>query len=63
MFIKAECLLRLGGYNDETEQTAADLVTEVRKRSFKSAAKATRTVAQLKGGSTYDYGHREYQCE
>lgn len=31
MFIKAECLLRLGGYNDETEQTAADLVTEVRK--------------------------------
>ena len=28
-----------------------------------TSAKATRTVAQLKGGSTYDYGHREYQCE
>lgn len=63
MFIKAECLLRLGGYNGETEQTAADLITEVRKRSFDSVAKATRTVAQLKGGSVYDYGHREYTCE
>ena len=59
MFIKAECLLRLG----RDEQTAADLVTEVRKRSFDSLAKATRTVAQLKGGSQYDYGHREYVCE
>jgi starch-binding outer membrane protein, SusD/RagB family len=56
MFIKAECLLRLG----RDEQIAADLVTEVRKRSFASAAKAVRTVAQLKGGSRYDYGHREY---
>lgn len=59
MFIKAECLLRLG----REEQTAADLVTEVRKRSFESLAKATRTVAQLKGGSQYDYGHREYTSE
>lgn len=63
MFIKAECLLRLGGYNGETEQDAADLITEVRRRSFDSEAAATRTVAQLKGGSVYDYGHREYTCE
>ncbi len=59
MFIKAECLLRLG----RDEQTAADLITEVRKRSFDSAAKAVRTVADLKGGSKYDYGHREYTSE
>ena len=63
MFIKAECLLRLGGYNGESEQVAADLITEVRQRSFDSVAKATRTVAQLKGGSVYDYGHREYTGE
>lgn len=56
MFIKAECLLRLG----QDEQTAADLITEVRKRSFDAASKSVRTVAQLKGGSSYDYGHREY---
>lgn len=56
MFIKAECLLRLG----QDEQTAADLITQVRTRSFDSASKATRTVAQLKGGSQYSYGHREY---
>jgi len=61
-FIKAECLLRLGGYNGETEQDAADLVTEVRKRAFKdNPEKAVRTVAQLKGGSVYDYGLREVQ--
>lgn len=59
MFIKAECLLRLG----RDEQTAADLITEVRKRSFDAAAKAARTVADLKGGSKYDYGHREYTGE
>lgn len=35
-FIKAECLLRLGGYNGESEQVAADLVTAVRQRAFKS---------------------------
>ena len=43
------------------EQTAADLVTEVRKRSFESLAEATRTVADLKGGSVYAYGHSEYE--
>lgn len=61
-FIKAECLLRLGGYNGETEQTAADIITMCRQRSFKSnPEKATRTVAQLKGPSVYDYGLRETQ--
>lgn len=61
-FIKAECLLRLGGYKGETEQDAADLVTAVRQRAFKNnPAKATRTVAQLKGGSVYAYGYRENQ--
>lgn len=59
MFIKAECLLRLG----RDEQTAASLITDIRKRSFDSAAKATRTIADLKGGSVYDYGHREYTSE
>ncbi|WP_297094583.1 RagB/SusD family nutrient uptake outer membrane protein [uncultured Draconibacterium sp.] len=59
MFIKAECLLRLG----QDEQTAADLITEVRSRSFDSAQGAVRTVADLKGGSIYDYGHREYTSE
>lgn len=64
MLMKAECLLRLGGYNGESEQTAADLVTQVRQRNFKSnPAKAIRTVAQLKGGSCYKYGHRENQGE
>lgn len=59
-FIKAECLLRLGGYNGETEQDAADIVTMIRKRAFKNnPEKATRTVAQLKGGSCYDYGRRD----
>lgn len=61
-FIKAECLLRLGGYNGESEQTAADIITMCRRRSFKgNPAKATRTVAQLKGPSVYDYGLRETQ--
>ncbi len=59
MFIKAECLLRLG----RNEQVAADLVTEVRRRNFGDTTDATRTVAQLKGGSCYEYGHREYTCE
>ncbi len=57
MFIKAECLLRLG----RDKETAAELVTEVRKRAFPtSLAKATRTVADLEGGSVYAYGHEEY---
>lgn len=60
--IKAECLLRLGGYKGETEQDAANLVTAVRQRAFKNTpAKAVRTVAQLKAGSVYAYGHRENQ--
>lgn len=59
MFIKAECLLRL----EKDEQTAADLITQVRGRAFKTAKDAIRTVADLKGGSRYDYGHREYTCE
>ena len=60
LMMKAECLLRLGGYNGETEQDAASLVTQVRQRAFKgNPDKATRTVAQLKGGSVYSYGHRE----
>lgn len=60
--IKAECLLRLGGYKGETEQTAADLVTQVRQRAFKNnPSKAIRTVDQLKGGSVYAYGYRENQ--
>lgn len=57
MFIKAECLLRLGRDKD----IAAQLITDVRKRSFKtSPSKATRTVADLEGPSVYDYGHREW---
>lgn len=62
--IKAECLLRLGGYKGETEQDAANLVTQVRTRDFTSnPSKATRTVAQLKGGSCYAYGYRENKAK
>lgn len=56
LMMKAECLLRLG----RDEQTAADLVTQVRQRAFDNATKAKRTVADLKGGSKYAYGHNEY---
>ncbi|MCK9206297.1 MAG: RagB/SusD family nutrient uptake outer membrane protein [Salinivirgaceae bacterium] len=59
MFIKAECLLRLG----QDEQVAADLITEVRTRSFDNVADATRTIEDLKGGSVYPYGHQEYTSE
>lgn len=60
LLMKAECLLRLGGYNGETEDDAAALVTKVRERNFKlDPSKATVTAAQLKGGSKYNYGHRE----
>ena len=61
LMMKAECLLRLGGYNGETEQDAADLVTQVRQRNFNSTdpSKAVRTVAELKGPSVYAYGHSE----
>jgi hypothetical protein len=59
MFIKAECLLRLG----QDEQVAADLITEVRGRSFDNPADAVRTIEDLKGGSVYPYGHQEYTSE
>ena len=58
LMMKAECLLRLGRDKDQ----AASLVSQVRQRSFGSnPSKATRTVAQLEGGSVYAYGHEEYQ--
>jgi len=57
LMIKAECLLRLSTANDDE---AAQLVSEVRKRSFSSANKATRTAADLRGASVYAYGHEEY---
>ncbi len=56
LFIKAECLLRLG----RDKETAAALVTEVRTRSFSTTAGATRSVSDLEGGSVYSYGHEEY---
>lgn len=60
MMMKAECLLRLG----EDEATAAKLVSQVRARNFKAnPEKATVTAEQLKGGSNYNYGHRENQGE
>lgn len=61
LMMKAECLLRLGGYNGETEDDAAELVTQVRQRAFNATnpSKATRTAAQLKAGSVYAYGHSE----
>lgn len=55
--MKAECLLRLG--QDESE--AAELVSKVRARCFDDPDKATVSVATLKGGSKYNYGHRENQ--
>lgn len=58
--IKAECLLRLGGYNGESKEDAAKIVTMIRARAFKNnPQKATRTVSELEGGSIYAYGHRE----
>lgn len=64
LMMKAECLLRLGGYNGETEEDAARLVSQVRARAFKSdPSRAKVTAAQLKAGSKYKYGHRENQGE
>jgi len=55
LMMKAECLLRTGHEDD-----AAEIVTEVRRRAFKTApAKAAVTGAQLLAGSVYDYGLRE----
>ncbi|MGS2761491.1 RagB/SusD family nutrient uptake outer membrane protein [Sinomicrobium sp. M5D2P9] len=56
MFIKAECLLRLGRNQSE----AAQLITDVRQRAFMNPTDAVRTAADLMGGSIYDYGHREW---
>lgn len=53
--MKAEALLRTNNAD-----AAAALVTEVRKRNFKSnLAKATVTGTQLKETSCYDYGRRD----
>lgn len=62
-FIAAECALRLGGSGLYSEADAANFVTMVRQRSFDNAADAVRTVEDLKGGSCYDYGIREYTTE
>ncbi|SNR80876.1 RagB/SusD family nutrient uptake outer membrane protein [Hymenobacter mucosus] len=51
LMMKAESLLRLS----QTTQ-AADLVTQVRRRNFATAAKATVTAADLLRGSVYQYG-------
>ncbi len=59
LMMKAECLLRLG----RDEQTAADLVTSVRRRAFEKTGAATRTAADLKGGSSYAYGLDNYPVE
>lgn len=52
LYTKAECLLRLG----QNEQEAADLVSQVRARSFEDAAKATVTVEDLKANTRIKYG-------
>ncbi len=58
LMMEAECYLRLG----ENEDYAAQLVSEVRARNFKdNPSKATVTATYLKGGSKYNYGHREDQ--
>jgi hypothetical protein len=55
LMMKAEALLRSGSTDD-----AAELVTQVRKRNFKTAPeKAAVTSAQLLEGSVYDYGRRD----
>ncbi|OLY94374.1 Starch-binding associating with outer membrane [Cnuella takakiae] len=55
LLMKAESLLRTGREND-----AATIVTQVRTRAFPNdPQKATVTGAQLKGGSSYDYGRRD----
>ena len=59
-FIMAETVLRAGGIDGKTDADAAAWVTLVRQRAFKNnPAKATRTAAQLRADSVYDYGVRE----
>ena len=58
LMMEAECYLRLG----ENEDYAAQLVSQVRARNFKdNPSKAIVTAEYLKGGSKYNYGHREDQ--
>jgi len=59
LMMKAECLLRLG----QDTQTAADLVSSVRRRAFTATGAATRTVADLTGPSVYAYGLDNYPVE
>jgi len=63
-FIAAECALRLGGSSKlpkYTEAYAVELVNKVRARAFTDYPEyADRTLADLQGGSCYDYGIREY---
>ena len=67
----AECALRLKGAGTYKESDAVNFVNMVRERAFKGrdtktfsvpadAAAAVRTLADLKGGSCYNYGHDEY---
>ncbi len=56
LMMKAECLLRLG-----QAPAAAEIVTDIREYRFKdNPDHATVTGAQLSGGSTYDYGLRNF---
>jgi hypothetical protein len=62
-FMAAECALRLGGSKkiaEYSQNKAAELVTAVRARAFDNHNDAVRTVADLTGGSIYDYGVRDY---
>lgn len=62
-FIAAECALRLNGSKKIAEYSpnkAAELVTAVRARAFDNRSDAVRTVADLTGGSIYEYGVRDY---
>ena len=67
----AECALRLGGTGTYKESDAVNFVNKVRERAFKGRdtktfkvpadpTAAVRTLADLKGGSCYNYGHSEY---
>lgn len=49
--MKAEALLRT-----DSAETAAAIVTQVRKRAFADSSKAKVAGAELKQGSTYNYG-------
>lgn len=53
---KAECLLRLG----QNKEEAARIVTELRKRDFDDAAKATVTVTDLEGDTRIKYGNLDW---